>query len=313
MAQLAGARGGRREERNGVPANWLASGRGCPRDGWLGTHGPREVMTMETSPGYTHRPLTGPPPQIRFSALGDAWNLLTSNMGTWIGAALIYALIAIALFGGGMFWMIGDALIRGRITQGWQPPLGAVIGMLVLSAALQAWLTGGMIRLAIRQVRGQPTGVGDMFGAASVFPNLFGLYLLLGAAGTIAGQVPGIQFFSYLVQAVITGPVLFAAPLIVDQRMGLGEAIRTSWETVRPQLGMAILFSLVTTILGMAGALACGVGMLFTLPWTLLAVIVLYRDYFITSVPETGLVIDLPAPPPSTTAPPTAGEPPAAP
>ena len=60
---------------------------------------------------------------------------------------------------------------------------------------------------------------------------------------------------------------------------------------------MAVVFSLVTDLLAAVGVLGCGLGVLVTVPWSILSLIVLYREFFIAAPAESSLVRDPLVPP----------------
>jgi hypothetical protein len=244
---------------------------------------------MQSSPGHVYRPVVGGPPRIRFEAIGEAWGLFAANMGTWIAATLIFFLIESVILGGLAFFLMAD-IFRQMMSGNPQPPVLGLLGVGVGLILTQALFMGGFLRMGIRQARGEPIGVGDLFSATDVYGKLLGYFVLAGLPGMLVNCIPGLALLAVPVSWVVTGALLFAAPLIVDRRLGTIEAITTSWEVVRPQLLMAILFAIVTQLIMGVGALACGVGLLFTIPWSILATVVLYRDFFIAQGAEGGMV-----------------------
>ncbi|RMH11068.1 MAG: hypothetical protein D6698_16940 [Gammaproteobacteria bacterium] len=95
------------------------------------------------------------------------------------------------------------------------------------------------------------------------------LYGLIVLGGLILLVVPGIiwavayQFYRYTV---------------VDDRLGAREALRKSKEMTRGNLGFLFLFGLALAVLNVAGVLALVVGLVVTVPVSMLAMASVYRQ-----------------------------------
>ncbi|MBW3635332.1 MAG: hypothetical protein KY445_02555 [Armatimonadetes bacterium] len=206
--------------------------------------------------------------EISFDSISEAWKYLQPNLGPWIGATLVYALITAAL-----------SVLQTRLSPpdaNGIPQLGAAYWLTTLvSFVVGQFLIGGLIRMAIATVRTGRADFGLVFSAFDVLPALIGAGILT----TIA------SFFGFLLCIVpgllLLGLFLFVTPLIVDQRKGALDAMSTSFNTLKPHMWMALLYLLVIGLLAGAGVLACGVGVLVTLPLALLAIAVTYRDFFL--------------------------------
>src|SRR5207249_3480195 len=100
-------------------------------------------------PGYP------PPAQVRFEAIGEAWQLLQQQAGTWIlamlvlmGVNLVPVIITLALQGGFQPHQFGE-----------RPPVEPamlLLGLLIriIGFVISMVVTGGVFRMAIKQVRG---------------------------------------------------------------------------------------------------------------------------------------------------------------
>jgi uncharacterized membrane protein len=128
---------------------------------------------------------------------------------------------------------------------------GALIGLFVGS-----YIAGGITAFSLKVVRGQPVSFGDVFSGGKYFGRMFvgtiGMYIAAGI-GFILCVVPG-----YI---VMLGLSMFAF-LIVDQGMAGIDALKKSWEMTKGHKLNIFVFGLLGFLVILAGALACGIGVL---------------------------------------------------
>jgi uncharacterized membrane protein len=238
------------------------------------------IPSPDAGSGYGAIPPSGPA-QINFDVIGRAWTVLQPTLGTWVVAFLIYIVI-IGAFSGAMSAVMGTSArpIPMPSGNGFPSATGAMpniplmmIGNLVQFVVVQ-FLIGGLYRMAINQVRTGQLTLGDMFSVTDVLPSLLGAALLSGLAtflGLLLCIIPGL---------IVSGLLMFTIPLVVDQRMGAVDAMSASWNVLKSQAAMAVVFLIVIGLLAGAGAIACFVGMLVTGPLAILSLATLYRDFF---------------------------------
>jgi hypothetical protein len=218
------------------------------------------------------------PPRIRFSAIGDAWELLLQQWGVWMLTALI-VLVCHSVVSGFVYALFRVPNPGG--VHGFRPdltPQGQAVSA-ALSMIINGFFLGGMFRMACLQCRGQRISVETLFSITDVLPNL-----ILGAL--LEGLICAVAFFCCVLPVfVASGVLMFTFPLIVDARLEPMEAVRQSWFALKDQWFSATLFHLVVSILASAGTCLCCVGILVTAPLYSLSVAVLYRDFFLA--PET--------------------------
>ncbi|HLK56712.1 MAG TPA: hypothetical protein VKU00_09115 [Chthonomonadaceae bacterium] len=232
-------------------------------------------------------------PKVRFEAIGEAWQLFSQQMGTWILALLIFLAIYFAIYIGIyvvlMVGIFGTLMATGGSASGQHGgDPSAMLGVLFLGysilalviLALVSYFTAGMLRMAIRQVRGEPIGIGDLFSGGDAFLPVLGATLLVGLATGIGGMLLVIPGF------IVAGLFFLTIPLIVDRKMGVIEAMTASWNALKSDWLMATLFAFVLPLIAGLGALACGFGMLFTMPLLYLGMAVVYRDFFMPGLPQ---------------------------
>jgi len=251
--------------------------------------------------GYAPPPPTG---RVDFGWLGQAWTLFTARMGVWIGAFLLYVLVASVLW---LLWSIPTGiyatfqqLISAAVShtaphirpQNPYTEFARNQGFTLLLTAVNAVFLAGFYRMALRQMRGEPIGVG---GAFSAFPQalplvvvtvcatgsvmllealLLGLLHLTGMPGAGAVSIAG--FLVLLPSLVVQGLLMFAPLLILDKGASAVDAILGSVRLLRGQWLMGVLFYFVAALVGGLGSVLCGVGLLATYPVFLISVAVGY-------------------------------------
>ena len=238
------------------------------------------------------------------ACLERGWNLFKNNVGSVIGATLLAGLVFFAGY---------------AVTAGAAVVLPAMNFLNVLIQPLYVGpLTGGVLWYFLRLARGEQAGVGDVFsGFSRNFLQLFLASLVqtllifacvipvaivagLGFAGLSAGGRGGNPFASgagvgLIIGLVIAGLITFVAIvyltvcwthsmlLIMDKGMKFWPAMRLSRKVVSKtwgNWGMTLLFIIVGGLISSAGALACLVGLLVTVPLYFAMMAHLYDDNF---------------------------------
>lgn len=235
--------------------------------------------------GYT------PKPTIRFEIIGEAWKLVQEQMGTWVGAVLITFIVGfIVRTAVNMIIapLLGMSAAATAPTPGSPPDpnvflnmLPGLIGVGLISTAVSFvvnyFFMGGMFRMAIKQMRGEPIAIGDLFSATDVLPSL----LVLGILSSIAYMAGFVCFI--LPGFVVVGLLSLGVPLVVDQQMKPVEAMSRSWNTLKGDWLMATLLVVCLGIVSGLGMLLCGVGYLFTAPILTIGIALIYRDYVLST------------------------------
>jgi hypothetical protein len=252
--------------------------------------------------------------EVRWEWIGEAWKLYTSNPGAWIGMIVIAAIIAILL----VVVPIALFIIPAGLFANNNDPSAAFatagLAMLLIPVLLIVWLligaylTSGLFRAAIRQSQGQGISVGDLFSGGDSFLRVLGLLVLITLAQIVLSvifAVPGMiieelapigRLAGNIPSLIISGSIFFAIPLIVDRRMGVFDAIKTSIDATKSQWWMFAIFVLVLGLLSGIGMIACGLGLLVTAPFYFTTPAIAYRDAF--GLPGAQNYESYPPPPP---------------
>ena len=213
------------------------------------------------------------------AAMSDGWALFKEHMGLMIGAGAIFFGILMA---------------------------GGLLGAIIPAAQLlvQGPLMGGMILLTLKLSREGHAEIGDLFlgfknygwlllttvvqGAVIFAAMLPGIILIVIGAVTLAAENEGMGgglliaggAISFVMAMVVGVLINYAVFLVADQRGTFGEAFLSAYQGTKKNfwriLGVMILFSLVTVV----GILPCGLGLLFTIPWTFAVMTKVYEQIF---------------------------------
>ena len=79
---------------------------------------------------------------------------------------------------------------------------------------------------------------------------------------------------------VVSTPLFFCLPLVADRDVSARDAVRLSWAQVRPRWGGILAAVIVYSFMMMFGFVACGVGIIITLPLIVGAQMLAYQEYF---------------------------------
>ena len=197
----------------------------------------------------------GPPPAPPVgTALSYGFNKYFANVGPFLAVIFIPVLAQIVLS------LIGQFVIGGVFGYALAEILGTLISII---------LYYGVYHMALMLTAGQTPDIGtafqnDRWGEWIVFSIVYGLMVGVGLALCI---IPGLFVLAFFGMA----PYFF-----IDRRMGLGDALTASREAASS--GSYALPVLLCVVVGVAGAIACGIGLLVTAPAAYIAVAFLYRN-----------------------------------
>ncbi len=230
--------------------------------------------------------------------LGDclerAWKIFSTNAGLILGTSLVLGLVAVAC------WIASALLSLGF------PPVNALLSLVYTGP-----LVGGYLWFFLRLVRGEPASMGDAFAGFSrrglqlilcslvqgllslaclspliILGSVFGFiaFLRRGNAPNLPGSLLGMIALLGLVG--IAGLVYLSTLwthsllLIVDKGYSFWPAMQLSRKLVTKRWWMTFLFLVVAGMISSAGAIACLIGLLVTIPLYYGMKVCLYDDNF---------------------------------
>lgn len=249
----------------------------CSSPGCVGTQavqlqGPAPMQPMGMVP---------PPPQVMdygFSAefefglspaINAGWEAVQRNMGTAILGMLVYCAIIIPLslipFVNYLYqWFIAPAFIGGmvmfslKLLNNSNPAVGDVFSgfQKYLNFLGTYWLY-----MVVMIGAGIPVGIGCLIA-------FLGMHLNSGNATTMPAAITLIVVTGLITLVLMTylfTRFAFAFYLVADGN-GIIEAFQNSWAMTEEKFWSVLGIGIILYIIGGAGAVACGVGMLFTYP-----------------------------------------------
>lgn len=166
---------------------------------------------------------------------------------------------------------------------------------------LQQFFTVGVLKMLLTFCDQQKPSFKQLFSGAGVVWSfilasilasiigivIMGLFLLPGliwavmTAGKSIGPIllAGISFVIGLCFVIyVSIRIQFFTLYIVERAVGPIESLRLSWAVTRQKVGALLVFSLLLALTNLAGLLVLGVGLLVTLPTTMLATAHVYRQ-----------------------------------
>ena len=176
----------------------------------------------------------------------------------------------------------------------------AVVISTITVGVLAGPMFAGIILITLRLLdkkRPKPE-VGTLFKGFDYFLNSFLFVIIWGIAlfvvSIVVGLVPCIgQLASIFVVFVAHALLMFGLFLIVEKRSEFWPASVESFNKVKLNIWPFLGFSIVSNIIGSIGAIACGIGVIFTLPIQACILTVAYRDLYGGSEPEVSVEKEL--------------------
>lgn len=189
-------------------------------------------------------------------ALRFGWRTTKEHFWLFLQVVIVVAVIA-----------YGPSLIAQSFDRIELPTLAVLFFLLVgiVFWALQLLISIGIVKIVLAYVSGQEGRISDLFsGGRHIVRFFFGslLYGLAVVVGLLLLVVPGI---------VLAVRLQFYQYLIVDKNMGPLEALRTSWDMTDGSFWGLVLLWLTALGINFLGVLALGIGLLLSMPTTVLA------------------------------------------
>ncbi len=255
---------------------------------------PYTAPEAEIGPGQYAGLGISPTPFTVGDVMSRTWQIYKAQMWICIGVVVFCSLLNLA---GQLAMGIMDSSVKPNV----DPQIYNAIVLIVMVAImlLQIWIGTGQALFLLRVARGQDASFGDVFRGGpyilTVVLATLAFFLILGgvvALGLIPGGVAmavasgnpmvgmGIIGLGFVVAMVgVTFLSLRLSQyyyLIIDRGAGIMESLRLSLEITRDNMGNIFAIMASTFLVNLAGLLACGVGLIFTFPFTTLLLPVMY-------------------------------------
>ena len=137
---------------------------------------------------------------------------------------------------------------------------------------IQGALIAGFHIYTMKKIMGRPDEFGDLFKGFNYFIPTLVAALLIGLftfLGTLLCIIPGL---------VVAAMYKFTYLFIVDKRMDFWPAMEASHAIVKQDYFGFTMFLLLAVLVNMLGALCCIVGLLVSIPVTIAAITVAYKE-----------------------------------
>ncbi len=192
--------------------------------------------------------------------LKDAWALLRKNLNLFallVGVYLIYYIAQYAIQGA-----LRYSLASGLIS----------LVFSVISLVLEL----GSINLVLHLIDGKKAEIADLYNYSNLAMKILKTF--------VASILFGIAFVVGLILLVIPGVYIairsqFFVYYIVDKDAGIVDSLKMSWNLTKNGVLNLFLFDLLLIFLNILGAILFGIGLLVTVPLSLIAVTSLYRKF----------------------------------
>ena len=244
--------------------------------------------------------------------ISRGWELVKNNFGTLFGSFVV--LIVIRIVCGAAVNKVSELISATEAIR-----QIAHLTSLVVLALVMGPMMGGLYYVFLRSSRSQPTNIGEVFtGFQKNFKELFLGYLVVALVLSLCltpyniindtkvlpileqmrhAQPTDMQnLMSQLWSALFsTLPILlismvpvtylsvnwqFTLPLIIDKQMPFWTAMKTSWKMVHKHWWQVFGLAVVIGLVSLAGVLGCCIGVLFTIPIGIAALMIAYESIF---------------------------------
>lgn len=143
----------------------------------------------------------------------------------------------------------------------------------IASAVLLWWLYLGFLRMAFTAY------AGGIVKFEMLFSGKWPMLLQFGIATVLTGIIVAVGIVLLIIPGIIAQMgLLFGALFVVDKEMKGIDAMKASWNLTKGHRWNLFLMSLMLILLNVGGAIVAGVGLLVTVPMTVIAFVYLYRE-----------------------------------
>ena len=210
--------------------------------------------------------------------IGEGWQMFVNQWQSWVVLMLVFAILICIPVAPIYIFIIGAQIAAATNPDSPpEPPTGLFLFLpffylvIILGAS---FLMSGAYKAAFKQLRGGQVAVSDLFSGGDVFLKSAGGLILTAILASIGA------LFCILPSFVVAGLLYFTTPLIVEKKLGVIDAMKTSFERTKGQWLMFTLWAIVVGLIAQVGSLACGIGLLVTFPLYFTINAVATRDVF---------------------------------
>lgn len=221
-----------------------------------------------------------PPVPQGFDAFNDwftgPFRAFFANWGVWVLQGLVFIGILLGVFL--VLFLPLFAIIRVADKESASAAIIIISTMLAIFIAVllvSAYLVAGMARTALKQLRGEPITVGDIFSASDTMWKLIGVYFFTSIFTLLASLL---CFFPGIILAFL---LMLAVPIAVDRNISAFESVKLSWNTCKQNWGFfTIYFLVIGLVLSAANSITFGLASIAVTPLNILITCYVYVSIF---------------------------------
>lgn len=203
------------------------------------------------------------------AAFKYGWQIFKENAGLLIG---ILVLGYVIMIGASMAMAIVALMLTGGEAVTETSPLWIRAFIFIPNWLVQFIIQIGWINVALKFANREKVGVADLFRKW----KLIGHYLL---ASFLAMLIIGAGFIALIVPGIYLATRLCLVNyFVVDQNLNAFEAIKASFRATKGNFWNLILFFILAVLVNIGGAFALIVGLVVTVPISMIAFVVVYKS-----------------------------------
>jgi hypothetical protein len=209
------------------------------------------------------------------SCISRSWALVKKNFWPVVGITFLIMMIPQLL--NQAFSIFTRPIIKEMVVSHSFSATGIFIILLtwIIAMPISSVFIGGLMKYYLKLIRGENATMSDAF---SGFSSALGPLALLGL---VQGFLVLVGFVFCLIPGIYLATAwYFATPLVIDRGMNFWDAMEFSRKVVSKHWFAVFGLMLVAGLVAMAGLLACGIGILVTMPIGLVALMYGYDDIF---------------------------------
>ena len=225
-------------------------------------------------PGGGARSVFSPGEAITF-----AWERVKADPGTIlatviVGMILVWVVAFVTSFMAKIVAGVGGASTSRHVGSAFDMLAPLYLGMAgigsIIDIVVSSFIVAGIMSFSLKVAKGLPYTFGDLFSGAPFFVSVL-------VANFVSTLAIGLGMLFLIVPGVISALGLcMTLPLVIDRKLGPIDALHESWKLTDGHKTNLFIFGLIAVGLAIAGACACGVGILLVMPILYIAHMYIY-------------------------------------
>lgn len=200
-------------------------------------------------------------------AIVAGWRTFSANPWPWVGFTALAAILT-GVVSGVASAIIGRGWDDLSTLAGFQPRLDPwVMGSMFISAFIMTFVLALMCHAAVQAVEGHRITLRDLLEVPEPIPVVI-VAVVVAALNVVLGFVPIAGSILRLLLWLFVAVVLL---VVARRRVTAEQALRTAWWVLRRYPALFIVVWLLAILINIVGAFFCLIGLLASIPVTVLA------------------------------------------